>query len=238
MRALQAGTRRSGVAPQKQVAEVAIDSTKTLSVAPPVADGRIPNEQTVVSSRTANDVDLIWVDEVCGKLIRDVRTAAMAAQASNAAAESLASSPIDDQPEPLAVQTAADNRAETPLKSRRHPQNGVRVMVQIFSLQSKISLSQIEESTKLPTIHESANLPFVCPNALPSVVTPSQAAAVSTESDDQLTDIASPSIPWPIFAPEASDSEPETHVAHEIQVPWPVFAPSDATFVQANVCRT
>ena len=99
---------------QKQAAEVAIDSTKTFSVPPPVADGGVPNEQTVVRSRTANDVDLMWVDEVCGKLIRDVRTAAMAAQASNPAAESLASTPMDDQPEPLAVQTAADNKAETP----------------------------------------------------------------------------------------------------------------------------
>jgi hypothetical protein len=186
----------------------------------------------------SESVDLVWVDEVCGTLIRDVRTAAMAAQPRNPAAESLASTLTGDQPVPLTVQTAADNQTEISADVASTSADWCVGYGPDLFASIEYQLSQIDQNTKLPTADEAANLPFECPNAPPSFVAPSQATDVGAQSDVQPSDIASPSIPWPIFAPEDSDSQPETRIAQEIQVPWPVFAPSEPAPGQANTFTT
>jgi hypothetical protein len=150
----------------------------------------------------------------------------------------MASTPTGDQPEPLTVQTEADNQTEIPADVASTSADWcVGYGTDLFA-SIEYQLSQIDQSTKLPTANEAANLPFECPNTPPSVVAPSLATDVGAQSDVQRSDIASPSIPWPIFAPEDSDSQPETRIAHEIQVPWPVFAPSEPIPGQANTFTT
>jgi hypothetical protein len=186
----------------------------------------------------SENVDLEWVDKACGELIREVQTAAMAAQPSSPAALSLASTLSGDQSEPPTAPTGSDNQLKTPfLVASTRTEWSAGYGPDLFAA-IEDQLAQIDESTKPPTAHEAAGLPFVVPNTQPSVVTLSPATTVLAQSDVGKGDIILPPIPWPIFAPHESDVQAETSVANEIQVPWPVFAPSEPASGQANAFTT
>jgi hypothetical protein len=198
-----------------------------------------PSESSRVSANpeTSREIgnNLDWIDKLCGRLVREVRSAAITAQPSGEAvrvtAEALAATAIREQREqPTAI-------AGTHVRSEILPDDATTSVEwssgygpDLFAAIEN-RLAQLDVNNPPAAAHEAACLPFVSQSTQSEISAP--IAIIAAQDDGQQEDAASSQIPWPVFAPEKSVPQPATRIAEEIQVPWPVFAPAEQAADQA-----
>lgn len=208
------------------------------------------------SRETGKNLD--WVDKLCGRLVREVRSAATAAQPSGQAvrptAEAPASIAMREQREQgyAGLCEAGDCLASTAMREEREQPTataGAHVQSEILSDDASTSvdwspgygpdlfaaienrLAQFDANNPPAAAHEAAGLPFVSESTQSESSAP--VAIIAAQNDVQRDEMASSQVPWPVFAPDKSVPQPATPIAAEVQVPWPVFAPSEQTADQA-----
>jgi hypothetical protein len=180
-----------------------------------------------------------WIDEVCGRLIRDVRSIAMTAQQSSqrgsSTSEALISTAMRDQYEqPTAIAETLVRSDIVSLDASTSVEWSPGYGPDLFAAIEN-QLAQIETNNAPVGAHEVAGTPLVSHCGQPESSAPVPTAVAAVQNDVQQGNTASSQIPWPVFAPENSVPRPATHIAEEIKVPWPVFASPEQSTDQAIV---
>jgi hypothetical protein len=212
----------------------AAEGIDLVQIATPAESSKVPTEPDTLRETSIN---LEWIDKVCGRLIGEVRSAALTAQPSSQlgcpSAEAPVSTAVREQQEQPTAITGTLVRSEiqsvdVSASVEWSPAYGPDLFAAIED-----QLAQIDTNNAPATVHQVVGTPFVSKCGQPENSAPVTTAVAAAQNDVQQEDAATSQIPWPVFAPENSVPQSATRVAEEIQVPWPVFAPTEQVADQA-----